>query len=128
TEWFRQPDEKIAVSQRLLRPVSMFHIIFLAYNVLGAGAYVLNAIGYTIGTTVIPNSADLYLVAECQRLMLLAHTSITAGMKLAGFRYPKPKYVLPAIPPFGLIIVSFITLGLGSLASLSPLLSQVGQK
>src|SRR5689334_4298085 len=94
TKWFRQSGENTGVTQRLLRPVSMYHLIFIAYNVLGGAAYALDAAGYTIwGKSVVSVSSDLTLIAECQRLMLLAHVSVTAGMKLAGFRYGKPKYV-----------------------------------
>jgi hypothetical protein len=128
TDWFRQSGEKMGFTHHLLRPASMFHFIFVAYNVLGGAAYALNAAGYTLGRTVIPSTGDLFLLAECQRLMLLSHTSITAGMKLAGFRYEKPKYMFPSIPPYSLIIVSFIGLGLGTLISSMPLLGQLSQK
>jgi hypothetical protein len=129
TSWFRQSDEKVRVSHQLLRPVSMYHLMFVAYNVLGGGAFALNAAGYALGGKS-PASAlsDILLIAGCQRLMLLAHASVTIGMKLARLRYEKPKYVIPSIPPYSLIVISFITMGVGILVSANDTLGQLSQK
>src|SRR5206468_7407884 len=63
-----------------------------------------DALPISLGRNPIQVTTDLLVLAECQRLMLLAHASVTAGMKLAGFRYEKPKYVIPSIPPYSLIV------------------------
>lgn len=129
TKWFRQAGEDTSTTQHLLRPVSMYHLIFVAYNVLGGGAYALDAAGYTIWASGgVSGASDLSVISECQRLMLLSHASVTAGMKLAGFRYGKPKYLIPSLPPYSLIVVSFFCLGLGTLASAAPSLGQLTQK
>lgn len=49
------------------------------------------------------------MIAACQRLMLLAHASVSAGMKLVGFRYGQPKYVIPYVPPYCLIVTCVTT-------------------
>lgn len=128
TNWFRQSIDRVPFTHHLLRPVSIFHLIFIAYNVLGGAAFALNAAGYSISGGPVSVIGDLSLIAECQRLMLLAHASVTAGMKLTGFRYEKPKYIFPSIPPYSLIVVSFIMLGAGTLASNILGLGQLSQK
>ena len=107
----------------------MYHLLFVISYVLGGAAFAVNAAGHTSwGTGTNSVTIDQSLIAECQRLMLLAHASVTAGMKLIGFAYDKPKYVVPSIPPFSLLIISLISLGLGTLLSSSPLLFQLSQK
>jgi hypothetical protein len=130
TKWFRQvDDEDASVTQRLLRPESMYHIIFIAYNVIGGGAYALDTAGYTLWASgPISGGGNLVLIARCQQLMLLGHASVTAGMKLAGFRYGKPRYLIPSIPPYSLMIVSFLSLGAATVFSAFPSLAQLSQK
>jgi len=116
TRWFRQPGDKIDVRQQLLRPVSMFHFLFVTYHVIGAAAYALDAAGYSIATGSFSSTIHLNLatIAESQRLMLLAHASVTVGMKLAGFRYAKPKYMMSSVPSYGLLVVSLLASLLGT--------------
>lgn len=128
TKWFRQPSDSVSFTRHLLRPASIFHLIFIAYNVLGGAAYALNAAGYSIAGGSSIAIVDLSVIAQCQRFMLLGHASVTAGMKLAGFRYEKPKYIFPSIPPYSLIVVSFTMLGAGTLASNILGLGQLSQK
>ncbi|MFL6212865.1 MAG: hypothetical protein ACJ74J_03125 [Blastocatellia bacterium] len=128
TNWFRQSGVKEAFTRHLMRPAFMFHFIFVAYNVLGGAAYALNASGYTLGSNLIPMTVDLSVLAECQRLMLLAHASVAAGMKLLGFHYKDPKYVIPSIPPYSLVIASFVGLGVGTFVSAIQFSGQMGQK
>src|SRR2546423_948671 len=96
TKWFGQSNENQPFTRRLLRPVSMYSFLLAGVNVFGGGAYALNAAGHTLwGASLVPVTASLPLVSECLRLMLLAHASVTAGMKLVGFSYDKPKYTIP---------------------------------
>lgn len=110
TRWFRQPGDQVALTDRLLRPQSMFHLLFVAYHIVGGAAYALNSAGYSpVGAGVTASfHHDVSTIAECQRLMLLAHASVTVGMKLAGFRYSKPKYIIAAIPGYALLAVSLL--------------------
>jgi hypothetical protein len=129
TNWFRQSGENVPFTRRLLRPTSMYHLIFVAYNVVGAGAYALDTAGYAIwGVEPIAPTGNLVLIAECQRLLLLAQASVTVGMKLAGFRYSRPKYEIPSLPPYSLIVISFASLGIATLASIIPSLNQLSAK
>ena len=116
TRWFRQPGDRVDVKQQLLRPVSMFHFLFVAYHVVGGAAYALDAAGYSITAGSLGSfiHRDLATVAECQRLMLLAHASVTVGMKLAGFRYAKPRYMIAAVPSYALLVVSLLAFVLGT--------------
>lgn len=110
TRWFRQGGDRLSITDRLLRPQSMFHLLFVAYHIIGGAAYALDSAGYSPFTShftsVVHN--NLYAIAESQRLMLLAHASVTVGMKLAGFRYPRPKYIIAAIPGYALLAVSLL--------------------
>jgi hypothetical protein len=129
TKWFRQSDENMTVTARLLRPVTMYHLMFVAFNVIGGGAYALNAAGYTIwGGGTISASGNLLLISECYRLMLLAQASVTAGMKLAGLSYGKPRFVIPYLPAYSLIVISFISLAVGTFLSTIPGLNQLSDK
>lgn len=129
TRWFRQSGESVPVTHRLLRPVSTYQFYFLGFHVAGGMFYALNAAGYSFwGRIAIPQEDALSTIAFCQRLMLLAHTSVTAGMKLAGFRYDQPRYVIPSIPPYSLIVVSFISLGAATVATMVPGLWALGIK
>lgn len=129
TNWFRQSGEALSVTHYLLRPVTMFHLLFLVFNVLGGGAFALNAAGYSpLGVNADSAQIELIVIAECMRFMLIGHTSVTVGMKLIGFRYSKPKYATPSIPPYTLIIISVISLIVGTALSALPALFQIGQK
>jgi hypothetical protein len=110
TRWFRQPGDRIAITARLLRPQSMFHLLFVAYHIVGGAAYALDSAGYSMLTsgTTLSIHIDLTTIAECQRLMLLAHASVTVGMKLVGFRYSNPRYVIAAVPGYALLAVSLL--------------------
>lgn len=128
TRWFRQTNDDAPITHRLLRPVSIAHVFFVGFHVVGGAFHAMDAVGYTFwGRAGEPLGYDLALIAEAQRLMLLAHTGLTAGMKLAGFRYDRPKYVVPFIPPYGLIVASFLSLSLGTLISAVPSLWNFGQ-
>src|SRR5439155_23125914 len=72
------------------------------------------ALGYTFeGLVGGAREHELSLAATAQALMLLAHASVTAGMKLAGTRYERPTHVIASVPPYSLVVLSFICLSLG---------------
>ncbi|MBI2361074.1 MAG: hypothetical protein HYV04_19580, partial [Deltaproteobacteria bacterium] len=129
TRWFREPDDDIPVTQRLLRPISVYQFYFLGFQVVGSAFYALNAAGYNFhGQVAMPQESKLELIAQLQSYMLLAHASVMAGMKLVGFKYGKPRYVIPALPPYGLILISFISLGAGTVATMISPLYNLGLK
>jgi hypothetical protein len=88
---------------------------FLGFHVVGGGFHALNNAGYSLSGEGLnlPTGNELFLDAVAERLMLLAQASVTAGMKLAGLQYDPPKYMIPYIPPYSLLVFSFICLGLG---------------
>ena len=129
TGWFRESGEDVPVTHRLLRPLSMYQFYFLGLNVMGATFFALDAAGYNFhGQVAEPNESLLALVAQVQRYMLLGHASVIAGMKLVGFRYDRPKYLIPSIPPYSLIVISFVCLGVGSVGRTIPGLLNLGYK
>ncbi|MBI3015272.1 MAG: hypothetical protein HYY65_09485 [Candidatus Tectomicrobia bacterium] len=129
TRWFRQSGDNLPITHRLLRPGFMFHLFFVAYHVVGAGFYALNAAGFGFfGRDLDPLEDVLKTIAVGQAWMLLAHASVTAGIKLVGFRYGPPKYVIRSIPPYSLIVVSLIALGVGTVSALIPGLWNLSQK
>jgi hypothetical protein len=127
TEWFRQSRKRLRVREHLLRPATMFHLYFLAYHVVGGAFHALDAAGYGVwGRIAEPSEYRLSMIAAAQQWMLLAHASVTAGMKIAGFRYDEPRYVIPRLPPYTLIILSFICLGVGTVFMSFPALFNLG--
>lgn len=127
--WFRQSAEDPPLSHQLLRPTFMYHFFFLGYHVLGGAVNALDIAGYTIwGRIAGASEYELSLNATAQALMLLAHASVTAGMKLANFRYKSPKYIIAYLPPYRLLVLSLICLGLGTVFSLAPGLFNLGDK
>lgn len=121
TRWFRQSDERVPVTHRLLRPLSIYQAFFLGLHVMGGTFYALDAAGYSFwGQVASPQEGLLSLAALCQSYMLLGHASAIAGMKVVGFRYGRPKYLIPSVPPYGLIVISFLTLGSAAIAAMIP--------
>src|SRR5438445_8519721 len=85
TSWFQESGENLPVTQRPLRPLFMYNLMFVAYHVVGGAFYTLDAFGYTFeGLVGGSREHDLTLAATAQALMLLAHASVITGMKLAG--------------------------------------------
>ena len=46
TRWFTESTENLPVSQRLLRPLFMYHFFFLGLHVVGAGFHAFDNAGY----------------------------------------------------------------------------------
>lgn len=129
TLWFRQSPESVPVTHRLLRPLSLYQFWFLVPHVVGGTIYTLHVAGYYFWDRIaIPQENALATIAVCQRLMLLAHASVIAGMKLVGFRYGQLKYVIPYVPPYSLIVTSFISLGAATVAATIPGLKELSVK
>lgn len=129
TRWFTQSRDDIGLKMRLLRPGTMFQFYFIIFHVFGGAFHALNSAGYTFaGHVALPSEQDLELVAYAQRLMLLAHASVTAGMKLIGFHYGKLKYEHARLPAYAFIVLSLITLVLGNIMVRFPSLWNLGQR
>ena len=117
TNWFRESAYDKSFTHSLLRPGSMFHILFVSYHIIGGTIYAVNGSGHSLfGTVVSDLTYDPTFMSKCQRLMLLSHASVTAGMKLVGFGYNQPQFRLRSIPPYHLTVVSFVSLGISRTA------------
>ena len=112
---FREADDSLPLTRQLLRPFFMFHFFFIGNHVVGGAFYALNNAGSGFWTPVDPSEYGIALNATAQELMLLAHASTTAGMKLAGLRYERPNYHVQYLPPYSLLIFSFVCLGVGNM-------------
>ncbi|MBI4525315.1 MAG: hypothetical protein HY695_16050 [Deltaproteobacteria bacterium] len=127
--WFKQSDESLPITHRLLRPTFMYHFFFLGYHVLGGAVNALELAGYTYwGRVAEPAKYELSLNAMAQALMLLGHASVTAGMKLAGLRYDPPRYIIAELPAYGLLVLSLVCLGVGTAVSFVPSLFNLSEK
>ncbi len=128
TAWFRQDDDA-PISQRLLRPCFMYQFFFIVYHVIGAGFSSLDVSGHRFwGTTADSSQYELSLNATAQALMLAAHASVTAGMKLVNFRYQRHQYIIAFVPPYRLLLVSLSCLLLGNVLSVFPSLFNFSDK
>jgi hypothetical protein len=126
---FTQLEMNSLVTRQLLRPFFMFQLYFLGLHVIGAGFYCFNTIGYEFWNETGPAQVSLLEpLAKAQALMLLAHASVTAGMKLVGFQYRPPPYNVPSIPPYILLLLSLVCLIAGSTLGSAPTLKNITQK
>jgi hypothetical protein len=129
TQWFKESDEVLPLKFRLLRPNVTFHLFFFASHVVGDTFYILNTAGVASWQQVTaPTVSDLSVLSTAQALVLLAHASVTAGMKLASFRYSMPKYTIPALPQGFLLYLSFLCVVAGFVMGAVPGLEQVRYK
>jgi len=117
TNWFRESAYDKSFTHSLLRPGAMFHVLFVSYHIIGGTIYALNGSGHSLfGTVVSDLTYNPTFMSKCQRLMLLSHASVTAGMKLVGFGYNQPQFRLRSIPPYHLTVVSFVILAISRTA------------
>lgn len=106
--------------RQVMRPVVLTQLIFVGYTVLSSVFYVMSALGYYYFTrdATLPVAADsISLAGEAQRMYLLAHTTIAAGMLWAmDYRRSGEWAVRPFDnPALALIVLS----GIAYLASMA---------
>lgn len=95
TGWVMPLPQDLPVSQQVMRPVFLVHIIFAGYTCCTSIFYLLNVLGYDnfqkSATYFLVDHNKLALVAQCQRYYCLGHTAFISGV-LLFMRYPvKPK-------------------------------------
>ena len=84
----------------------MFHLMFVVFHIIGGAFHALNGAGHSIFGTRVPDPTyDPFVLSYCQRLMLLSHASVTAGMKLVGLHYGFPCYWVRSIPSYCLAMI-----------------------
>lgn len=129
TRWFRSPDDGASWSERLLRPSATWHLFFVAFHVAGGLASALATAGLgPFGPAESAGDWELAETARAQRLMLLAHAGVTAGMRLVGFAYPPPRYLVRPLPPYFLALAGAVALAAGAALTRLPLLSNAGYR
>jgi|GEM_PF-212160 len=97
---FRYINDDLPAGEQILRPIFIVQIIFAGFMCCTSVFYFLNHLGYRYlveveFNLVIPN-AETYLIAECQRLSLLAHAALVTGIILLSNKEEgnKRKYYL----------------------------------
>jgi hypothetical protein len=121
TRWFLQTPDEPSPFDRGLRPAFMFNFFMIALHVVGGACHALDAYGYSFRGWEGPRyGGALELTAKAHMLMLAAHAATLAGMKLAGFGYGKPRFVLGGLPRYALAIMSLAALGISSVLWLIP--------
>lgn len=83
---FRFINDDLALKDQVFRPIIIVQLIFAGFMCCTSIFYFLNHLGYRYFEKVdfnldIPN-AQTYLIAQCQRLCLLAHAALVAGIVL----------------------------------------------
>ncbi|TAF79264.1 MAG: hypothetical protein EAZ51_07950 [Sphingobacteriales bacterium] len=83
---FRFINDDIPTTEQILRPIFIIQIIFAGFMCCTSIFYFFDHLGYRYFEKVNPSidipNAETYLIAECQRLSLLAHASLVAGIIL----------------------------------------------
>ncbi len=90
---FRYINNDLPLKDQVLRPIVIVQIIFAGFMCCTSIFYFLNHLGYrylekTDFGVDIPNS-QTYIIAQCQRLGLLAHASLVAGIILLSYQKEK---------------------------------------
>ncbi|TAH03945.1 MAG: hypothetical protein EAZ15_01980 [Sphingobacteriales bacterium] len=83
---FRYINDDLPLKDQVLRPIIIVQLIFAGFMCSSSIFYFLNHLGYRYLEKVdfsanVPNS-QTYLIAQCQRLSLLAHAALVAGIIL----------------------------------------------
>ncbi len=97
---FKYINDDLPVKDQVLRPIIIVQLIFAGFMCCTSVFYFLNHLGYRYFEKVefnldVPN-AQTYLIAQCQRLSLLAHASLVTGIILLTNKKDKNqrKYIL----------------------------------
>ncbi len=87
---FRYVNDDLPLINQVLRPIVIVQLIFAGFMCSTSIFYFLNHLGYRYFEKIdfsvdIPNT-QTYIIAQCQRLSLLAHASLVAGIILLSYR------------------------------------------
>ncbi|MFD2161037.1 exosortase Y-associated Wzy-like protein [Paradesertivirga mongoliensis] len=119
----------LKVSQQLMRPIFLTHIIFAGYMSCTSIFYFIGVLGYVNFESPPPffavDQQELESVAKCQRLYCLAHASFVCGILLV-MNYPRPKKNILAIKDEAtfFLVFALITLPLSTAFLVIPGLRQ----
>lgn len=83
---FRYINNDLPATEQILRPIIIIQLIFAGFMCCTSLFYFLNHLGYRYFEKVNPTldipNAETYLIAQCQRLSLLAHAALVTGIIL----------------------------------------------
>ncbi|RYE55227.1 MAG: hypothetical protein EOP48_10650 [Sphingobacteriales bacterium] len=123
--------EDLEVNQQIMRPIFLIQFIFAGFMAVSSIFYFLDHLGYRYLSKI--NLGDEFtvkdqtlLIAQCQRLALLAHAALVTGIILMTDRTIKaPQYVVRDSAKNELIWLSLITYLIGTICYRIPGLVQI---
>lgn len=100
--------------QYLMRPIVLIQLIFAGFMCCSSIFYFINYQDYDfinhIHDRTNPPEEQIYRIAKCQRLCLLAHCALITGMYIAGSDSQRPAYQLRISTDLFLIVLSISSL------------------
>lgn len=100
TGWVKPLPDDRNISEQLMRPVFLMHIIFAGYTCCTSIFYFLSLLGYqdfhSTALRLTANQEQIKLTAQCQRYYCLGHAAMISGI-LIFMKYPAEKkyYINP---------------------------------
>lgn len=129
---FKKINKDLEISQQVMRPIFILQIIFAGFMCCTSIFFFLNNMGYRYFEKVVelvqlPNP-QTYLIAECQRLSVLGHAALVAGILLLTpqkEKHPK-KFILRSTLNINQFLIHFtlITYGIGLVVQQIPAIFQ----
>lgn len=119
----------LPISKQIMRPIFLIQLIFAGVMCCTSIFYFLNHVGYEYFTKLNPNEIFIAnhqtdLIAQCQRLSLLAHAALVTGMILKTKDHLSSNYQLAGGIDSQLIKFALVVYGLSFLFKLIPGLFQ----
>lgn len=127
-------DYKVPLSQKILRPTYLIHVIFAGYGFVSSIFYFFDLSGIRpigVTQTLRSESETLAILASAQQYYVLAHASLVCGMLAFSrrFKHGKKWSVPPGVPPAKILIIIAGLSAIGTVVcGFLPGLSQISEK
>ena len=98
--------------EQVLRPIVLIQFVFAGFMCITSIFYFLEHLNYfqfSMSQLTTKFERKTYLIAECQRLCVLAHAALITGMIAAGNARERPRYLLSIDPDSFLILISILS-------------------
>jgi hypothetical protein len=129
TGWVKSIPTDRPMTEQLMRPMFIMHIIFAGYMACTSVFYMLNALGYenfVKSSVTLIDAQKIAAIAQCQRYYCLGHAAFITGV-LIFMKYPaKKKYRIENTVLADLLMkVALISLPVSNILMRTPGLSQL---
>jgi hypothetical protein len=118
----------LPLSKMVMRPIVLIQLIFGGFMCCTSIFYFMDHMGYEYfnKTSVLPFEVNetTYIIAECQRLSLLAHAALVTGMIVQTKQFPVIKHKLNLNLDFFLIWLCIVCYVIGVITSRIPSILQ----